>query len=295
MLEYLVFRLLSLLAPRIPPRVAYRLCNPIGDLACWLLPSRRRIVRQNLSMVLGGEPPDLARRTRGVFREGVKYYYDTFRASSLSDQEMERVISLQGWDNLQGALARGKGALVLTAHFGSPALVAQILAVRKCRVTAVAEALPNRRLLDLMSRVRAGHGIRVVPFGPSITRELTAALGRNEVVGVVGDRDIQKTGVPVRFFGRETTLPVGPVMLALRTGAALLPSFTYRQKDGHFAAFIGEPLQLERTGRLQEDLRRGTQRVAELLEEAIKKSPEQWIVFEPIWSEGAAARQGAAR
>lgn len=295
MLEYLVFRLLSLLAPRIPPEVAYRLCNPIGDLACWLLAPRRRIVRQNLAVVLGGEPPDLARRTREVFREGAKYYYDTFRAPSLSDHEMERVIALQGWDNLDGALARGKGALLLTAHFGSPAFVAQILAVRKYRVTAVAEALPNRRLLDLMSRVRGGRGIRVVPFGPSVTRELTEALGRNEVVGVVGDRDILKTGLPVRFFGEKTTLPVGPVMLALRTGAALLPAFTYRVDGGHFAAYIGEPLQLERTGRLQEDLRRGTQRVADLLEEAIKKSPEQWIVFEPIWSERVAARQGAAR
>lgn len=295
MLEYLVFRLLSLLALRIPPGVAYRLCNPIGDLAYLLLPRRRRAVRRNLSVVLGSEAPDLGRRMREVFREGVKYYYDTFRAPALSDQELERQIDMQGWENLEGALARGRGAIILTAHYGSPSLVAQILAVRKCRVTTVAESLRNRGLLDLMIQVRGSRGIRLVPVGPNVTRELMDVLSRNEVVGVVGDRDVQKNGLPVRLFGVETTLPAGPVVLALRTGAALLPAFTRRLGDGRFSAHIGEPLVLSRTGTVQEDLRRGIQRVAELLEQAIKVSPEQWIVFEPIWPEEAEARQGAAR
>ncbi len=295
MLEYLVFRLLSLLAPKIPPRVAYWLCDSIGDVAYWLLGSRRRIVRRNLSTVLGGQPPDLDRRTRQLFREGVKYYYDTFRVPALSDEELERLIDMQGWENLQGALRKGKGALVLTAHLGSPALVAQILAVRKCKVTTVAEPLQNRKLLDLMMSVRGSRGIRLVPFGPTVTRELVEALGRNEVVGIVADRDVSRSGVGVRFFGVETTLPAGPVMLGLRTGAALLPAFTYRLADGRFSAQIGSPMELDRTGNLREDLRRNTQKLAGVMEEAIRRCPEQWIVFEPNWpEEDAGARMGAS-
>ncbi len=293
MLEYLVFLLLSLLAPRIPPRVAYWVCRPVGDLTYWFSPGRRRAVRRNLEIILGSEARDLDRRTREVFREGAKNYYDTFLAPGLSDQQLEKMISLEGWDNLQRALEMGRGVVLVTAHLGSPALVAQILGARKARMTVVAEPLRSRRLFELMARVRATReSIRVVPFSPTVTHELTEALGRNEVIGVVADRDISKNGIPVRFFGVETLLPVGPVMLALRTGAALMPAFTYRLPDGGLVGRIREPLDLERTGRLREDLRLNTQKLAGVLEEAIRKSPEQWTVFEPIWPEGG--RLGAA-
>jgi KDO2-lipid IV(A) lauroyltransferase len=77
----------------------------------------------------------------------------------------------------------------------------------------------------------------------------------------------------------------GPAMLALRTGAMLVPGFGFREKDDHFVADIWEPLALERTGNLKEDLRLNTQRVAATLEAAIRARPEQWVVFKPVWTE----------
>ncbi len=296
MLEYLLFRLLSLLAPKIPPSVAYRLCNPIGDATYRLLGGRRRTVRRNLSIILGSGVPDLDRRTREVFREGVKNYYETFLAPSLSDGDLERIITLEGWDNLRGALGQGKGVVLVTAHLGSPALVSQILGARRCPITVVVEPVRPRKLFDLMVRVRATRtDIRIVPFGPTVTQELTEALRQNEVVGLVADRDVSKNGVPVQFFGEEALLPVGPALLALRTGADLLTAFTYRLEDGSLMGRIAEPLQLERTGSLREDLRLTTQKLAGVMEEAIRKCPEQWTVFEPIWpEEGSENRLGAA-
>ncbi len=296
MLEYLVFRLLSLLAPRIPLRVAYWLCNPIGDLTYWLLARQRRVVHRNLSVVLSSQSQGLNRLARQLFREGAKNYYDTFLAPSLSDLEVERLITLEGWDNLESALERGKGAILVTAHLGSPALVAQVVAARNRKMTVVVEPIRPQELFDLMARVRTrGDLVTVVPFGPTVTQELAEILRRNELVGIVADRDVSKNGVPVQFFGLETLLPVGPVMLALRTGAALLPAFTYRRRGGGFTAWIGEPLRLERSRNLRADLRQNTQMIARVFEEAIRKSPEQWTVFEPIWPEDEpAARVGAA-
>lgn len=295
MLEYVVFRLLSLLAPRLPPAVAYTLFGWIGDLSYWLLPRRRANVRRNLSVILRGGAEGVDGLAREVFREGARYYYDTFRIPALSDQELERAISLQGWDHVERGLAAGRGAVMVTAHLGSPVLVAQILAVRQCRVVSVVEAVRPPQLLDLMVRVRGSHGIRLVPFGPNVVRELTEALERNEIVGLVADRDLQKSGVPVDFFGVETSMPTGPVMLAMRTGAALIPAFTYRLRNGRFIARIEEPLELARTGKLKEDVRLNTQRLAAVLEKAIAEKPEQWIVFELVWPERAAAdRSGAA-
>jgi KDO2-lipid IV(A) lauroyltransferase len=226
----------------------------------------------------------------------VKYYYDTFLAPALSDQQLERLISVQGWENLRAALDRGKGVVMVTAHLGSPSLVVQIVGARKCRMTIVVEPIRPPSLFELMARVRAGReGLRIVSLGPSVTRELTEALRRNEIVGLVADRDIARNGVSVQFFGRETLVPVGPVMLALRTGAALMTAFTRRLDDGSLVGRVDEPLELERTGNLREELRLNTQKLAWAMEEAIRRSPEQWTVFEPIWPEGGSGTHlGAA-
>lgn len=267
----------------------------MGEIAYRLLPRRRANVQRNLSVILKGKAEKLDELARNVFREGASYYYDNFRIPALSDQELERTITLQGWENLERGLATGKGVILVTAHLGSPVLVAQILAVRRYKLVSVVEAIRPPQLLDLMVRIRGSRGIRMVPFAPSIVRELAEALERNEIVGLVADRDIQKNGVAARFFGSETTMPTGPVMLAIRTGATLIPAFTYRSGDGHFVARIEEPLELERTGKLKDNIRINTQRMASVLEKAIAEKPEQWVVFEPVWPETAAAdRLGAS-
>ncbi len=295
MLEYSVFRLLSWLAPRLPPSVAYKLFGWIGDISYWVLPRRRANVRRNLSMVLRGGTEGLGQLIRETFREGARYYYDTFRVPALTDEELEATITLRGWEHLEKGLEGGKGVVLVTAHLGSPVLVAQILAVRRCRVVSVVEAVNPPQLLELMTRARGSRGIRLVPLGPSIFRVLNESLARNEIVGLVADRDLQGSGVRAEFFGAETVMPSGPVTLALRTGAALVPAFTYRRRDGGFLARIEEPLSMTRTGKLKEDVRLNTQRLAAVLEKAIAEKPEQWIVFESVWPEGAAEdRFGAA-
>ena len=294
MLEYLVFRVLGALAPRTPVRLGYWLCSIAGDVAYWLLPRRRANVRRNLSMILRGRTEGLAVLVREVFREGAKYYFDTFRIPALSDDQLEREICLEGWDNLQRGLQRGRGVLLVSAHLGSPVLVAQILAVRHCKVTSVVERVRPQRLLDLMLRVRGSRGIRLIPISATTANTLAEALRRNEIVGLVADRDIQKSGVAVEFFGAQTRMPTGPVMIALRTGAALVPGFTYRRKGGGFLGRVEEPLELVRTGRLREDLEVNTQRLAAVLERAIAEAPEQWIVFESVWPETTAEGQAGA-
>lgn len=110
------------------------------------------MVQRNLRMVLGAAGGDLDRRTRKVFREGVKYYYDTFRIPALSSVELERLITVTGWEQLEGALARGKGAVMPTAHLGSPALAAHIVAARQLKFTTVVEPVSSPKLLKLMLR-----------------------------------------------------------------------------------------------------------------------------------------------
>ena len=295
MSQYLAFRVLGLLAPIVPPSLAYWLCDRLGDIVYWLLPKRRATVSRNISRVVRGREVALEPMVRGTFREGTKYYYDTFRAAALSDAQLERLVHFDGLDILGNVLEQGRGAIILTAHFGSPSLVVQIIAMRGYKITTVVEPVKPQKLFDLLNGARGSRGIRLLPLGPSSFQDLSAALRRNEVVGLLADRDLQGTGVSVKLFGAETKLPIGPVMLSLRTGAPLLPTFGVRDENGKFRGYMEEPVPLERTGDLREDIRVNTQKAAEVLERAISKRPDQWIVFEPIWPEAGEVKMAPRR
>ena len=292
MLQYFAFRLLATLAPLLPARVAYWLCDCVGDLIYRLLPRRRATVRRNLSIVLRRGPDEVEPLVRETFRQGMKYYYDTFRIPALMDADLDNLIDLEGWPNVERALEAGKGVVIFTGHFGSPALVAQIVVVRGHHITSVVEPVKPARLFDLINGIRGSGRVTFLPLGPDSFRDLAEVLRQNGIVGIVGDRDILGTGVRVKLFGVETTLPGGPVMLCLRTGAALIPAFTFRKGNGRFGARVGEPVALDITGGLRESVSVNTQKLAGLLEDVIAKSPEQWIVFEPIWPEGSTAASG---
>ena len=97
------------------------------------------------------------------------------------------------------------------------------------------------------------------------------------------DRDITGKGIPVDFFGSPTTLPAGPATLALRTGAALLPTAVYFEDNGQHRGVVRPPIPTGRSGKLRDDVTVATQRLANELEHLISVAPEQWHVFQPNW------------
>ena len=109
------------------------------------------------------------------------------------------------------------------------------------------------------------------------------ALREGGIVGLVCERDLQGNGVEVDFFGERTLMPSGPATLALRTGAALLPTAVYfRGKRGHVGV-VRPPLACEREGSLREDVTRITQALANEFEDLIRAAPEQWHLLQPNW------------
>ena len=280
-LGYASFQLASRVAPYLPRPLAYRLADLLGDLF-WLQNGRaRRAVHQNLTHVFGRPPP--SSRVRAVFRHGARNYYDTFIIPTLTAAELLSLVQVQGWDRLDAALQAGRGAIMVGVHLSSVALAAQVIAARGYAVTSVAERVEPPELMDLLTRLRSGGGVRVLPLGSDSIRELLAAIRRNEVIGLVADRDLSGTGVEVEFFGAQTRLPAGAARLAIRTGAPLLSAVAVRVPGNRFEGRIDPPIELEQGADLPESVRRTTRRIAQRFEHHIAAQPEQWTVFQPIW------------
>jgi phosphatidylinositol dimannoside acyltransferase len=289
------YRLAIALAGRVPPRVAYPILDAAGDLLRRASPGGRAAVADNLAHVLGGRGPRHARAVRLAFRHALRNYYDTFRLPAMTLDEIADFVPIDGDEHVRAALARGNGAICVTAHVSSLVVGAQALAQRFGGATVAVEPLDPPELLDVISAARGSHSLRMAPLGPTLAVELGAALRRDELVFLAVDRAFGAATVPVPFFGAPAHIPSGPALLALRTGAAIIPAFVSRRADGRLQGVVHPPIPLTPSGNLRADVARITADIARRLEYHIGKHPEQWTVLQRVWGDAAPPPGGVER
>jgi lauroyl/myristoyl acyltransferase len=286
-LIYYLYRLAGFLLPLIPLRLGYLVAARLGGLFYRLSPSARASVRDNVTHVLGegASAAEVERVTRETFRYIALNYYDLFRVPTLSPAQIERDVRVEGWENVERALAAGKGLIMVSAHFGNIEVVLHILLFRGIPVTIPVERVQPEALFQYICRVRTSKGLRLIPIdGPLL--ELFRALRRGEIAGLAADRDITQSGVIVDFFGAPARLPDGHVQLALRTGTPIVMGFSERLPDNTFIARFEPPLELENTGDRERDVRAGLEKIVAVMERYLARHPEQWTITVPIWRSG---------
>ncbi|MBV9412079.1 MAG: phosphatidylinositol mannoside acyltransferase [Acidimicrobiia bacterium] len=290
--EYAAYRAGSLVGRLMPVPIASAIARSTQPLLASVYRGRgdmTSMARSHLRHVYGGDVSDaeLDRRVRRLMDSYARYYMELFLMPSMSPERIDASIVFEGDEHVYEAREKGNGVLIVMPHTGNWDLAGAWLAQR-VPCTAVVERLEPPELYEWFNRVRHNLRVDTVPLGPQAGPALMKALRANRIVGLLCDRDIGGTGVEVEFFGERTKLPGGPATLALRSGAAILPSAAYFDDEVGHRGVIGPPVAVERTGRLREDVVRITQTVTDELEKLIRRAPTQWHNFQPTWpSEGA--------
>ncbi|MEN9594489.1 MAG: hypothetical protein RLY23_972 [Actinomycetota bacterium] len=287
---YYAYRVGSAIANALPESIAARLFNFVARVAAVFMPAKRRLVARNLQRVRGINPNEatqdsgvLNREVASVFTSYARYWLELFRLPGETPAEIIAKFQIEGGEHLEAALARGKGLIATVPHVGGFDYSGAWFAASGHRPAAVVEALEPPELLSWFTDLRSSVGVEVIPLGRDSAPRVSAALSENRLVCLMTDRDISGDGVPVEFFGEQTTMPGGPALLALRTGAALLPIVAYFAPNGMHHGVIQAPILAEREGRLREDVVRVTQEIAYRFEEMIRVAPEQWHLLQPNW------------
>jgi lauroyl/myristoyl acyltransferase len=262
--------------PRVPPAWQGPLSEIVGTLAYLAAPRQRAAVAANLATIAPGQ----SLSARRVFVNQVRQYLEVFQIPRLDRARFDEIVRVEGWENFLCAHGLGKGVIFGSAHLGPVALVGQVLMTRGFTLTLPAEKTDSEFMLAV-NRARQAQGLVLVPVDSALG--IPRVIRGGGVLGILADRAVTGVGETVELFGRPALLPSAHVALALRTGAALVPAFTWRE-NGLLCARIEEPLALSSTGERDADVRAGVQRFAAILERYIKEHPEQWTVFEPAWS-----------
>jgi KDO2-lipid IV(A) lauroyltransferase len=277
-------------AQRLPGRAVDRIAEYGAALASLRKGDRRAMVERHQSRIEPGlRGAALQRRVRDVYRSYGHYYAESFRLPSLTPAELDARLTHEGFDRVETARAGGHGPILAMPHLGSWEWAAYWLTrVRHIPVTAVVERIDPPALFDWFVEYRRSIGMQIVPLGPHAARDVVAAVRQLHVIPLLCDRDIGGGGVEVTFFGEKTTLPAGPAVIALRTGAPLLPTAVYDQGPGHHGV-VRPAIDATRCGGFREDVARITQALADELELLIRRAPEQWHLLQPNWPSDRAA------
>jgi len=294
MWKYLLFLFSVHVLGRLPTRVLYGLTDLGAELA-YIVSSRvRQNVWDNMRHVMGPDTPkgELRRAARQVFRNSARYYADLIRRPHLNIQRFfERQLVYHGFDeHLVPALKEGRGVVMASGHFGNAELVVQGLLPLGVRALALTEPLNPPALSRLVDRLRSAAGHAFLPVSLTNVKAALRYLRAGGLVALMCDRDIEGRSIRVPFCDAPASMPVGAVELAMRTGAAIVPTFAHRRNGNRYEVFVEPPLELTRTGDHRADLEANVSRLLKRFEPHLRADPGQWTVLEPVWEDSRTAQ-----
>ena len=270
----------------LPEPVALGLGDVVGDVLYRVRHDHRAMVKANLARVLDAGPGDadvLDRWARRSFRAYARYWVEGARLPGTAPEEVVQHFFVDGLHHLQEGRDAGRGTILALPHIGSWEYGGAFLATQDLPMPPWRSASSPPALFDYFVEQRAAMGLTIVPLGSKSGGAILSTLRAGGLVGLLCDRDIEGTGVEVEFFGERTTMPGGPATLALRTGARLCTGAVYSGPGRDHRALVEPPLDTTRSGSLRADVARLTQEIATRLEGLIRRAPEQWHVFQPLW------------
>ena len=283
-LTYFIYTALWTFVRLLPEKSAYGLFEQIANIAYRRNGKRVQRLRSNYEIAIS----DVSSNDREVLvRKGIssamRYWCDTFR---ISDWSTEKIVSSTHAINehfLFDPIREKRGVIVAVPHAGNWDHAGAYFCAKGARVNTVAEHLKPERLFRKFLAHRERMGMRVLDLNAGVLDDLRNILrDEKELVALVADRDLSRSGIDVRFFGKVARMPAGPAILAYETEADLITAYVVYRKDGIEVSFT-PPIKVNRQADRSTEVSRITQVIAGRFEDAIRNDPTSWHMQQRIF------------
>ena len=252
--------------------------------AFYLAKGERRKTVQHLTMAFGHEKSasELNRIARQVFLHIGTIATDAIRIPQIIKYGFNNLITVEGHEHLDRAIANGQSAIILTGHFGNWELLGAWLAQNGYPLKVVATSAYDPRLDRMIVETRNQAGYITIKRSKA-TRDIIRGIRQGYCIGILIDLDTKVEGVFVRFFNRWAHTAIGPLVLAEKYGVKIVPVFMRLKKDLTYHIEIQDPLQLQFTEDKERDLFVNAQKCSNVCEQIIRRYPEQWVWMHERW------------
>ncbi len=247
----------------------------------------RRGFAGNLSIALG-IPVDHVRirqLVRRMFMNYGEYMADFFCLPQLPRRKANAAFShLKGEDIIQNALKQGRGVILLSAHLGNWEFGGTMMRLSEYPLAVVSLPHNSAPTNALVNRFREDKGISVIEVdaSPFSAIPILKHLRKNGVVAMIGDKDFFGNGKLIPFFGKQVRFPIGPVTIAMASGAALIPAFVLKQPDGRYFGVLEDAIPLSNEGSREQAMKINLEKIAVIFETYIQRYPDQWYNPDPM-------------
>jgi lauroyl/myristoyl acyltransferase len=272
----------------LPRAVSYGIGH-VGTWLAWrLMTETNAAVSDNLRAVFPeASGAQLQRHALETYRSYAYSTIDFLRAVSADEQQARATFDIRPEDRatFEGVLARGKGALLVTGHYGSWEIGGLLMRVLGLPITVVAMLEADPEVNRLRREARAQMGVDVLEVRQTLETalQIRRLLGENRLVAMLIDRHLGRDRAQVTHFGRPAYFLQTPALMAYLSGAPLIPCFLERTGPGRFRTFAAEPIDVDRQLGRDEAIRRATQRVADAIEARVRVNPHAWYHFYRYW------------
>ena len=271
------------IATIVPAHIA-RLGRLLGRCVYVLDGPHRRIVRRNLEFAHPRWSREkITRISRGVFQNLGTTFLEICQLATMSRQDLLSRVEVEGAEHLEAALERKKGVIVVGAHLGNWEMGLQcVCCLLQQPILGVAKKIRLESLNRQVHRIRTRFGIKVI-YKKGALPEMRGILRQGGVLALLVDQSRRSEGVEVTFFGQRVTATPAVAFLSLRCQSPVLPMFCIRQPDGRLFLEVKAPLEMKRTGDLRADVQTNTQLITDVVEQAVRRYPDQWLWAHKRW------------
>lgn len=280
---YYFLEFARIIAARLPAFISYTIASAAGDVMYYLWPRGRRNMIKSIAAVLSKDvnSPEVRRNARYGMRNYCKFIIDMLRYAYPKNGVFERDIELSGTENIDNALAEGKGVIIVGLHMGNLDLGIRALSHAGYPINAVVQNMESGQVDRFIQKPRACSGVKLIGASNGILQTLDV-LKRNEAIAMMIDGPGYGKGILVKLGNKNITVPSGMAALALRTGAKILPCGLIRSANTKFHGIVSKPVQFKPTGDMVEDARDLTQRTVRELEGMARIFADQWYIFHAL-------------
>jgi len=283
---YLILKGFSFLINLLPESIALWVGRQMGNAAYYLDWEHRNVALQNLRIAFGREKSEEERRSiaKRNFQHMGMMVIEFFRILGMDTETYKRKVSVEGLEEALKLLEKKKGGLLLIGHFGNWELMGFMAKVIGNPVLAVAKPIKrNERLYRFITEIRDKAGLHLIS-PENATRKVIRALSENRLVGIMIDqRAKRRSAVWVEFFGKKAPTTPGLAVMAIRSGAPVVPVFMIRDGFQKHRLLVKDPIELVLTGDMNKDVEINMQRFTRVLESMILQYPDQWIWIHRRW------------
>jgi KDO2-lipid IV(A) lauroyltransferase len=283
-LESALLWIMGTLFRALPRGAALAFGRQLGSLAFILAFRRRQLALRNLELALGDEIQSQERMNiaRRSFKHLGTLLPEFFQIPRLTPDSVSDIMTFEGEEYLDAALAQGKGVFVLSAHMGNWDLMGAAFALRGYPLALITKTSRSEAINRIWMQYRADKGVKLLK-GRGTIKESLKHLKDGGMVGFALDQNARRTeGVFVPFFGREACTLTSLALLARRTGSPVVPIHTIRTGKGHHIV-IEKPIEHNPQPEQDQDIIERTREYTQWVEKVVRLHPDQWTWLHNRW------------